>query len=155
MQKIRAVNELRKKPFETALIVGSRNFVNYEQAEKCLDWFFENNPIELQHIISGGARGADSVAHDYAHEKKIDLIEMPVTSEEWRTIGKSAGYKRNNKMHERLVKDDYRICIAFWDGQSKGTAQNFDLCRRLGTPCIIFYFKDNPCTITDIRVLDI
>lgn len=42
---------------------------------------------------------------------------------EWDKYGKSAGYRRNVDMVDRC---DY--CLILWDGQSKGTKHDIDLC---------------------------
>ena len=49
-------------------------------------------------VIHGAARGADSLAGDWAHSRGIPVEAYPVTPEEWRAIGRSAGIRRNEKM---------------------------------------------------------
>ena len=73
-------------------------------------------------LISGGARGADSLAEAYAVARKIPIKVMHA---DWNKYGKSAGYRRNEEMHKELSKFENRGCILFWDGQSKGTKHNF------------------------------
>lgn len=59
-------------------------------------------------IISGGARGADTLARVYAFERDIPFEEYPA---KWDVYGKSAGYRRNAEM----VKEASML-IAMWDG---------------------------------------
>lgn len=53
---------------------------------------------------------------------------------DWNNDGKSAGYKRNIRMHEYISKKDDRGVIAFWDGQSKGTQHSFELAKKYKNP---------------------
>lgn len=75
-------------------------------------------------IISGGARGADSLAVRYAKDYGHNLKVMPA---DWDKHGKSAGYIRNSEM--------LKLCdglIAFWDGESTGTGHMIEIARKAG-----------------------
>jgi len=93
-------------------IVGSRDFSNYSLLKQFVDKFRTN--FDVDSIVSGGAIGADSLGAKYANENDLTLIVHPA---EWDKYGKSAGYKRN-----RLIVNDSDTVIAFWDGESHGTA---------------------------------
>lgn len=117
------------------LIVGSRSFSDYELLKKKVDYLLSN--IEKKHmdiiIVSGGANGTDKLAERYAREKFYRFLEFPA---DW-SKGKSAGYERNEKMHKFIKTaaeqhDGKRGVIAFWDGESKGTAQSFGLAEKYG-----------------------
>ena len=54
-------------------------------------WF---NDIEITEIVSGGAKGVDSLAERYANEHNIKFSLFPV---KWEKYGKGAGFKRNNE----------------------------------------------------------
>ena len=99
-------------------IVGSRNFEDYDLMEEVLDAY-----TNLDVIISGGAKGADSLARHYAVVNDIKLIEF---IPEWSKYGRSAGFKRN-----KLIIEDCDICIAFWDTKSKGTKSSINLAKKL------------------------
>lgn len=81
-------------------------------------------------IVSGGASGADSLAERYAEENGFSLRIFPA---DWK-IGASAGYRRNEKMHEYISRFEHRGCLAFWDGISKGIAHSFSLAERYNNP---------------------
>ena len=66
-------------------------------------------------IISGAASGADSLAAMVAQTLGFTVREFPA---DWNRHGRSAGYIRNNEM----LNEDPDLVIAFWDGQSRGTA---------------------------------
>ena len=111
------------------LIVGSRNFTNYELLKKKTDFLLQKYK-EIT-IVSGGARGTDTLAKRYAKERQYGYIEFPA---DWNKDGKAAGFIRNEKMHKFLSEYQFRGCIAFWDGKSKGTAHNFSLVKKYDTP---------------------
>lgn len=110
------------------LVVGSRTFNNYELMRAKLDEILNGRKDVV--IVSGGANGADSLAEKYASERGY---AMAIFRAEWNKYGKSAGYKRNAKMHEYISRFEERICVAFWDGISRGTQHNFSLAERYGT----------------------
>jgi len=110
------------------LVVGSRSFTDYDLLRRKLDFFLQNQQKVV--IVSGGATGADSLAERYAEEKGYPLM---VFKADW-SLGKGAGYIRNEKMHRFIAGFPKRGCAAFWDGQSKGTKQSFGLAERYKNP---------------------
>ena len=75
-------------------------------------------------IVSGDARGADTLGAEYGTRHGIPVIHFPA---QWDTYGKAAGFIRNEEMAEY---GDY--LVAFWDGASKGTAQMIQAMKRKG-----------------------
>jgi len=96
------------------IVAGGRDFSNYPLMKERLDYLFQNIPKNELVIISGMARGADTLALRYASEMGIPVIKMPA---DWNKYKKSAGYIRNEDMAK--IADGL---VAFWDGQSRGTA---------------------------------
>lgn len=85
-------------------IIGSRNIKNIN---------FEEYLTNADEIVSGGARGVDSVAAEYAKQNGIKLTEfLP----EYDKYGKAAPIIRNKQIVDYADK-----VIAFWNGKSKGT----------------------------------
>lgn len=117
------------------LIAGSRTFNDAKLLEETMDHLLANKDKVL--IISGGARGADTLAENYANKKGYKTLIMPA---EWNKYGKSAGYRRNAKMHEALACFEDRGCVLFWDGKSKGTQHNIPLANEHSTPIRIIRF---------------
>lgn len=115
------------------LVVGSRNITNYELVKFKLDGLInELNThifgVDYKYVIvSGGAAGVDSLAKQYATENNYQYREFPA---DWNKHGKSAGYIRNTLMHKYISNYKHRMCVAFWDGESKGTAHNFELAKK-------------------------
>lgn len=102
-----------------AAIIGSRSFNNYDLVlETLLEY---ENTITL--IVSGGAKGADTLGERWAKEKNKEVL---IFYPEWDKYGKSAGFRRNKDIIENSD-----IVFAFWDGVSKGTKSSIDLANKL------------------------
>ena len=87
-------------------------------------------PENTTEIVSGGAKGVDTSAREYALVHGIKLTEfLP----EYTRFGRSAPLKRNITIIE--YSD---IVLAFWDGKSRGTKFVIDNCRRLGVEVRIY-----------------
>lgn len=112
------------------IIAGSRGFNNYNYLEYVVDRYFakfvsDKSDVE---IISGTARGADSLGELYAQKHGISLIRLPA---DWIKYGKSAGYRRNEEMAVLSVSDGCAgVLLAFWDGQSRGTKNMIDIAEK-------------------------
>lgn len=101
-------------------IIGSRGFDNYQMV--CDEMNSIAEQVDL--IVSGGARGADTLGERWAKENnKETLIFKP----DWNKWGKRAGFIRN----EDIVKNS-DLVIAFWDNVSRGTKSSIDLCGKFG-----------------------
>ncbi len=113
----------------TIAVVGSRDFDGYNYLSKSLEIYFPT----IDKIISGGARGADSLAARYAKEHDIPLIEfLP----DWDRYGKSAGFKRNQQ-----IVDATNVVVAYWDGKSHGTKHSINIADALQKPVLIFLYE--------------
>lgn len=120
-------------------IVGSRVFDDYSLLDKVITDYANCQPSGITMIISGGAVGADKMAERYAREHSIPIkLYLP----DWGTYGKSAGAIRN-----ALIVQECDICFAFWDGQSRGTKMDIDLCKQYQKQCIIINYKDTQTTL--------
>lgn len=96
---------------------------NYELLCRVLDG------LQITEIISGGAKGADSLAERYAKERGHKITVYPA---DWETYGRSAGAIRN----ELIVLNCDQV-IAFWDGKSPGTKITIRLARKYNRPTMI------------------
>jgi len=96
------------------IIAGSRNITDY----KFLCKIMEEINIGTTVIISGGAKGVDSLAIKYAKDNKIPV---EIFKPDWDKFGKKAGIIRNCEMGN--VAD---ALIAIWDGKSRGTKHMID-----------------------------
>ncbi|MBD5113575.1 MAG: DUF2493 domain-containing protein [Ruminococcaceae bacterium] len=88
-------------------------------------------PEGITEIVSGGARGVDSSAREYALSHGLKLTEfLP----EYDKYGRSAPLKRNITIIEYAD-----LVLAFWDGKSHGTKFVIDNCKKMGVPVQIFH----------------
>jgi hypothetical protein len=111
-------------------IIGSRDFVDYKVLSKTINDC--HKIIAITHIISGGAKGADSLGARWAKENNVELIEyLP----DWDRYGKSAGFKRNTTIIESAD-----FVIAFWDMKSKGTADSIRKALNFGLNVLVYDF---------------
>ena len=107
------------------VVAGCRDYDNYEEAkqyiDQCISRIRNTNKII---ILSGCAKGADSIGERYALENGFEIERYPA---EWKSYGKKAGPIRNKKMAEACD-----IVICFWDGQSRGTKSMISCAEKLG-----------------------
>ena len=57
------------------LIAGSRDFEDYDLLKQCTDYALRNRTENIV-IVSGGARGVDTLAKQYAYEKQYEYLEF-------------------------------------------------------------------------------
>lgn len=102
-------------------VVGSRDL----KIENLNDYL----PSNTNEIVSGGARGIDTCARNFAIENNIKLTEfLP----EYHKYGKKAPLIRNIQI---INYSD--LVIAFWNNQSRGTKFVIDNCKKYGKKCIV------------------
>lgn len=99
-------------------IVGSRNYKHIERIGVRIGQLVKEYGAQNITIISGGAKGPDSIAVSYAIRKGIRITVYPAN---WNRYAKRAGPIRNTT----IVNNADRI-IAFWDGRSRGTRDTID-----------------------------
>lgn len=81
-------------------------------------------------LLSGGAKGVDASAREYAESHGLELREcLP----EYTLYGRAAPCKRN-----RTIVEQVDLVLAFWDGRSKGTRNVIQLCEKLGVPVRVY-----------------
>ena len=103
-------------------IIGSRS-LTVQNLEEYL-------PLGVTEIVSGGAKGIDTCAREYAQREGLKLTEfLP----DYQRYGRSAPLRRNLEI----------ICyadqvIAFWDGQSHGTRFVIEECSKQGKKVTIY-----------------
>lgn len=103
-------------------IIGSRDFIDYDFLCSTL----EKYKPKITTVVSGGARGADKLGEKWANENNIETL---IFYADWDTHGKKAGFIRNVD----IIKN-CDVCIAFWDGKSKGTQHSLSLCEKYNKP---------------------
>lgn len=113
-------------------IVGSRKFTDYEFLKSEIEKFISEKSLDDVVIVSGGAKGADSLAEKFADENEYEtLIFLP----EWEKFGRDACHLRNTQIIENAD-----VVFAFWDGISTGTKDSIDKAEKLGKSLRIHLF---------------
>ncbi len=104
-------------------IVGSRDINEIEDFGSFL-------PSETTSVVSGGARGVDRIARNYARMHDMELIEI---LPDYKLYGSRAPLVRNDRIIEMAD-----LVLAFWDGRSGGTAYVIRRCHEKGVPVRVF-----------------
>jgi predicted Rossmann fold nucleotide-binding protein DprA/Smf involved in DNA uptake len=111
------------------LICGSRNITDPALVSQAVS----QSGITPTHIISGGARGVDRLAGEYAVSQGIGFTEYPA---DWDKYGKRAGFIRNYAM---VGAAD--AVIAVWDGTSTGTKHSIEFAKSCGKRIFVYLNK--------------
>ena len=104
------------------IVAGSRDFTDYQYLSDALKYYLGELECEDICIISGGARGADTLGERFAKEHQLAYMVIPAR---WNEYGKSAGYKRNILMAEQATH-----LIAFHKNGSKGTQHMINIAEK-------------------------
>lgn len=107
---------IRRAKTVSVLVAGSRSITAFDLSPYI--------PPDCGLIISGGAKGIDTVAEQYA---VAHGIESRVFKPDYARFGKTAPLKRNEEMVE--LAD---IVLAIWDGKSRGTKHTVDYATKIG-----------------------
>ena len=76
------------------LVCGGRDYADWNTLRDTLDDIQDRRgPL---HIIGGGARGADRLAREWA--RLFALHGLSTYEADWKTHGRSAGFRRNQRM---------------------------------------------------------
>jgi len=94
-------------------IIGSRNYKDTTRILTLIEFLDHNGSDPRPMLISGGAKGPDSIAQKEA-EKRGWIIR--IFQADWDNLGRGAGFARNTD-----IAREADVVYAFWDGKSKGT----------------------------------
>ena len=111
------------------IIAGSRTIFDYNVIQQAI----QQSGFDITQIVSGMAKGVDSLAVDYAKNNGISLASFPA---KWIVDGvyrPQAGYLRNLEMSEHAD-----ALIAIWDGKSPGTKHMVDIAIKRGLAVYVF-----------------
>lgn len=119
-------NEFKEVSMKIA-VIGSRT-LNIENIASYI-------PAYCDEIVTGGARGVDKNAEEYAIRSGIKLtLFLP----EYSKFGKSAPLKRNQKIVEYADE-----LIAFWDGRSRGTLYTINAFKALNKKSTVIIMENS------------
>ena len=133
-------------------IVGGRDFDDYERLEI---WADELKPTE---IVSGGAKGADALAEEYAKRKGIPITVIPA---KWDDMSPPCKFKRNVKgeLYNALagmnrntaIVENCDIILAFWNRKSSGTKDTIEKAKKSGKKTMVCFYGEAREHGTEIR----
>jgi predicted Rossmann-fold nucleotide-binding protein len=104
------------------LVCGGRNYADRAAIYASLDNLHAEHEFTV--LIAGGARGADTLAAQWAQDRGIPT---QVYTAEWESLGRKAGPIRNQRM---LTEGKPDLVVAFPGG--KGTANMVAQARAAG-----------------------
>lgn len=102
------------------IIAGSRGVIDYDSVLEAV----VNAGFVISEVVSGTARGVDTLGEAIARDYSIPVKEFPA---DWKKYGRKAGYIRNLEMAEYAD-----ALIAVWDGFSPGTKNMINTAKALG-----------------------
>ncbi len=127
------------------IVAGSRNFNDYVIVKQKLDELIKEPII----IVSGCAAGPDTLGEQYADEKGYNIEKHPanwsdlnvtpckIKYNSYGAYNALAGHNRNRDMLNSIISNaDGGFVVAFWDGNSRGTANMMDISRKSGIQVI-------------------
>lgn len=112
------------------IVAGPRDYNNTNHIFNTIIKFIKQLNLDKRNItiISGGAKGVDSIAIDFAKYYSLPYQIFPA---DWNTYGKSAGPIRNTEMAKNA-----QVLIAFYNG-SKGTTNMINTAKKNGLKIFI------------------
>ena len=117
--------------FMKLAIIGSRNFADFETLSSAA------RSMATSEIVSGGAKGTDTLAERYAKENGLPVtVFLPKFK-----IDKSVPYHPRWFLERNKEIVGYSDAVlAFWDGKSKGTLFTIEHAKKTGKPVTIIRF---------------
>ena len=109
------------------LVCGGRDFMDRTWLFRELDALRSDRGVTI--IISGCARGADTLGIEWAEARGVEVARFPA---DWNTHGRAAGPIRNQQMLDEAKPD---LVIAFPGG--RGTADMVRRARAAGIELIL------------------
>lgn len=123
---------------ETRIIVcGGKEFNDAELLQNTLDSIIPD--FDFVEIISGHAKGADSLAEEYAETHGIKCTVFPA---DWKRYGRGAGPVRNKQMLLYALETS-TLVVAFWNGKSRGTKNMITQAQKAGVDVRIVYYGED------------
>lgn len=116
-------------------IVGSRTLTNKQffndKIDLALNEWIDKSQTNITHIVSGGARGADTLAEQWAKARNIETV---IFKPDWNKYGKRAGYLRNVD----IITNATHV-LAFPSHQGCGTQHSIEIAKKQNKPLMIYW----------------
>lgn len=118
-------------------IVGSRNYEDLSFVQSFVRSLALKYPRAI--IVSGGARGVDTAAEQQALRSGL---RTTIFKPDWNRYGRQAGFLRNTD-----IINEAHVVVVFWDGESRGTADDMNKARKANKPMFIYGPDGRPMCI--------
>ena len=112
------------------IVAGSRTFDDLNKLCAALDFYTQD--LEVVEVVSGCARGADTLGEQWAYLRGVPVKKFPA---DWDRHGRRAGFVRNAEMAGYGSH-----LVLFWDGKSRGSQHMLNLARRYGLKIRVVHF---------------
>lgn len=129
VQELELLRSLYQGKLKACVLAGSRDITELSEVEEAVI----ASGFEFDIVVSGGARGVDLLGEEYA-KKNGKLIRRFIP--DWDTMGKKAGFIRNNEMGQFS-----NMGIVLIKNQSKGSTQMRNYLKSIGKEV---YSRDLP-----------
>ena len=113
------------------IIAGSRTINDYLIVYNAI----QQSNFDITEVISGGCRGPDLLAEQWAKEYNIPIKRFDAN---WKKYGKSAGPIRNIDM---ILKGHAEALILIWDGKSPGSKNMKEQAKKYNLKIYEFIYK--------------
>ena len=113
------------------IIAGSREYTGWRLVNRAIKRSGFDINFDEDIIVSGMARGIDTVGEVWAEDMGLPVVQFPA---KWELNGRSAGTKRNKEMAEYAD-----ALIAVWDGKSVGTMNMIQTAQDKGLEVFVYY----------------
>jgi len=115
-------------------IVGSRSIDKAEVVFPLIDKFIREHTTAPRTVLSGGAKGVDSLVKEWTKVQGYDFIEFQPIHMLDRNIEFNSKYFF---VRNRQLIDNSDIVLAIWDGQSTGTKHSITYAQKKGVPVMV------------------
>ena len=107
------------------IVAGSRNFNDYQFVKDEVTKYI-NDLGNVVEIVSGKAKGVDTLGERIAEELGLKIAEFPA---DWEKFGKRAGYLRNTEMGKYATH-----AIIFCNSEDKGSTMMLNIMKYFKKP---------------------
>ena len=126
---------LREDEEVIVIVAGSRSITSYQEVCTAIESSF----YTVDCLISGGARGVDTLGEQWARAHNVPVRRFPAN---WKKHGKAAGFIRNEEMVDYAIEhaSEWGGCavVAAWDGESHGTEHTIRYAKSKQVPVFVY-----------------
>lgn len=117
-------------------VIGSRSITDKSLIYRELDAVRDHASLQMEEIVvlSGGAKGVDTLANEWANERGVPFILF----KPYFLVDSKAPYNpRHYFTRNKQIIDNSDVIVAFWDGITKGAAWGISYARKTKKPVVI------------------